>query len=161
MFELRRGHTLRKGRCSIQGQAYLLTTVTKSRQEWFLDFWLGCVACRAIAQPRLWQESSLMAWVLMPDHLHLLFQLAQGDSLSRVAQRVKSVSALEVGRIAGSSGIWQPGFHDRAIRADASIRDVGRYVVFNPVRAGLVRTVGDYPFWDAVWLEAGANPLEA
>jgi len=160
MFKLRRGHTLRSGRASIEGQAYLLTTVTESRRRWFDDFWLGCVASRTVVQPRLWQDAHLLAWVLMPDHLHLLVQLGRGACLSRVAQRVKSVTALEVGRISGPGGIWQHGYHDRAIRAEESLRDVGRYVVFNPVRAGLVESVNEYPFWDAVWLSGPANPLD-
>ena len=160
MFKVRRGHTLRSGRTSIEGQAYLLTTVTRSRNRWFDDFWLGCVASRAIVQPRLWQDSELLAWVLMPDHLHVLVQLGCGDSLPRVAQRIKSVISLEVGRLTESGGIWQHGYHDRAIRAEECLRDVGRYVVYNPVRAGLVRSVSAYPFWDAVWLAPEANPLE-
>ena len=32
------------------------------------------------------------------------------------------------------------------------LRDVARYIVANPLRAGLVERVGDYPYWDAVWL---------
>jgi len=38
------------------------------------------------------------------------------------------------------------------LRNDEDLLDVARYVVANPVRAGLVPRVGDYPFWNAVWL---------
>jgi len=48
--------------------------------------------------------------------------------------------------------IWQPGFHDRALRRQEDLRAVARYVVANPIRAGLAETVGDYALWDACWL---------
>jgi len=39
-------------------------------------------------------------------------------------------------------------------RCDEGLRAVARYVIANPVRAGLAERVGDYPFWDAVWLDS-------
>jgi REP element-mobilizing transposase RayT len=50
------------------------------------------------------------------------------------------------------SSVWQPGYHDHAVRQDEDLRAMARYVVANPVRAGLVKDIGDYPHWDAVWL---------
>jgi REP element-mobilizing transposase RayT len=46
--------------------------------------------------------------------------------------------------------LWQKGFHDRAIRTEADLPAIGRYIVTNPVRAGLVSRVGAYPHRDAV-----------
>jgi putative transposase len=48
--------------------------------------------------------------------------------------------------------VWQRGFHDHALRKEEDIVSVARYIVANPVRDGLVRRIGDYPHWDAVWL---------
>ncbi|MGA9470718.1 MAG: transposase, partial [Candidatus Macondimonas sp.] len=48
--------------------------------------------------------------------------------------------------------IWQPGFHDRAMRREEDLRSAARYLVGNPLRAGLVEKAGDYPHWDAVWI---------
>jgi len=41
---------------------------------------------------------------------------------------------------------------DHALRSDEDLRAVARYVIANPVRAGLAQRVGGYPFWDAVWI---------
>ncbi|MEJ1380959.1 MAG: transposase, partial [Candidatus Sedimenticola sp. (ex Thyasira tokunagai)] len=60
---------------------------------------------------------------------------------------VKSVSARHLG-----GGVWQAGFHDHALRREEDIIGVARYVVANPMRAGLADRVGDYPHWDAAWL---------
>jgi putative transposase len=48
--------------------------------------------------------------------------------------------------------IWQSSFHDRALRSEAELKPAARYVIANPVRAGLVASVRDYPFWNAAWL---------
>jgi putative transposase len=38
------------------------------------------------------------------------------------------------------------------LRNEESVIDAARYIIANPLRAGLVKRVGDYPLWDAVWL---------
>ena len=50
------------------------------------------------------------------------------------------------------SPVWQRGFYDHAIRREENLRNVARYIVANPLRAGLVQQIGDYPLWDAIWL---------
>lgn len=83
----------------------------------------------------------------VPDHVHWLLELKAGE-LHAPVRRMKSVIA----RSLGCGVIWQRGFHDRAIRQEDDIVSIARYIVANPVRAGLVRRVGDYPFWNAAWL---------
>ncbi|MBD2835893.1 transposase [Pseudomonas sp. JM0905a] len=147
-----RGHALRRGRYSETGRLYLLTTVTWQRRRLFDDLFAG----RQVAnQLREIQESGLastLCWVLMPDHLHWLVQLEAG-SLERVMQRLKSRSAKAVNAFMGNRGqVWQKGYHDRAVRSDEDVRQLARYIVANPLRAGTVRRVGEYSLWDAIWL---------
>lgn len=92
----------------------------------------------------------------MPDHLHLLIQLGDGAGLSAAVRRIKAVTARVANCVDQRSGpVWMPGFHDRAVRAEDDLAAVARYVVRNPVRAGLSNTSGAYPYWDAVWIGAG------
>ena len=95
----------------------------------------------------------MLAWVLMPDHWHGLVELGDSDGLPETMRGLKANAAREV-RLAwpGLSGVWARGYHDRALRVEESMADVARYIVLNPVRAGLVRRVGEYSFWDAVWV---------
>ena len=143
---------LRVGRYSESGQLYLLTCQVEKRAVVFDDLWLARLVVR---QFRLIEEEGLatsLAWVVMPDHIHWLIELQRG-SLGGLMQRFKSRSALAVHRARQTSGrFWQPGFHDRALRREEKIRDVARYIIANPLRAGLVNSVRDYPHWDAVWL---------
>ena len=68
-------------------------------------------------------------------------------------QRIKGRSAISINRVFGNQGqLWQKGFHDRAIRKEEDLQAIARYVVANPLRAGLVNKIGDYPLWDAIWL---------
>lgn len=95
----------------------------------------------------------MLAWVLMPDHVHWLLQLGAKDDLSSVVNRLKSASSRRANKILGQKGaIWQKSFHDHALRAEEDVRAIARYIVANPLRAGLVDNVHNYPFWDAIWL---------
>jgi REP element-mobilizing transposase RayT len=88
----------------------------------------------------------------MPDHFHWLIELRQG-SLSELMQRTKSLTAKTVNLHLGTNiCLWQRGFHDRALRREENLVKLARYVVANPLRAGLVKRLGDYPLWDAIWI---------
>ena len=88
----------------------------------------------------------------MPDHLHWLFVLNH-SLLSEVIRRVKGKSAYAVNRHRGyHAQVRQKGFHDHAIRREEDLKAIARYIIANPLRAGPVNRIGDYPFRDAVWL---------
>ena len=90
----------------------------------------------------------------MPDHLHWLLQLHPRHNLSAVVRSVKGKSAFEINRRLREKRVpcGKPNFHDHALRREEDLQDVARYVVCNPIRAGLVRRVNDYSLWDAVWV---------
>ncbi len=143
---------LRKGRASLDGQVYLVTFTTVFRAPLFADPETARVACTALTDMRLWRHAALLAWVLMPDHWHGLIQL-DNEALSRTVQRLKCNTARRVNLVAARCGaVWAPAFHDHALRSEEDLLHVARYIVLNPVRAGLVRRVGDYPYWDAIWI---------
>jgi putative transposase len=81
----------------------------------------------------------------MQDHVHWLVELLSG-SLDKAVKRIKSVFTQDVG-----VAVWG----DHGIRSDESLIHVARYIVANPVSAGLIERVGDYPppHWDSIWLE--------
>lgn len=143
---------LRAGRCSETQRIYLLTATTENREMLFSDFTVGRLV---VAELKAAQQDGLaesLAWVLMPDHLHWLVALQQG-SISDLMRRIKGRSAKRINALAGRQGkLWQDGFHDRALRREEDILPAARYIVANPLRAGLISRVGDYPLWDSVWL---------
>jgi putative transposase len=144
---------LRKGRVSLPNQVYLVTTVTHDRRPLFGDFTLGRVV---IAEMRGLHDAGAvhsLAFVLMPDHLHWLLGLRGPLTLPTVMKRFKGRSARAVNAVLGCAGpVWQPAYHDHAVRREEDLREIARYMVANPLRAGLVQHIGAYALWDAAWL---------
>ncbi|MGY4493041.1 REP-associated tyrosine transposase [Pseudomonas sp. TE3610] len=143
---------LRRGRISETGRIYLITTTTYDRTPFFTDWRIGRLVIHIMMQEHLEDRVRSVAWVVMPDHLHWLLELKEAN-LSAVIRRVKSVSAKRVNAALGHRGcVWQKCFHDRAVRREDDLRAIARYVITNPIRAGIVDRIGDYPLWDAMWL---------
>ncbi|WP_343124521.1 transposase [Rhodanobacter sp. C01] len=147
------GHrALRKGRMSLPGQIYLLTTTTADRNPWFLDMDFAIATCRLMIEPKTWGDARPLCWVLMPDHWHGLVELGERDDLSLVMNRFKAVTSKRIRQTAPIPRIWARGFHDHALRCDEDIHAAARYIIANPLRARLVDHTGDYPYWDCIWL---------
>ena len=145
--------TLRGGRYSAKNHIYHVTTATRERTRWFSDFENGRVLVRYLAREDKHRHVRSLAFVVMPDHLHWLFQSITNRPISTAVNNVKSLAARELNRRYSRFGpIWQKGFYDRAIRHDEDVVAIARYIIGNPVRAGIVRRVGDYPLWDTIWL---------
>lgn len=143
---------LRKGRHSLAGQIYLVTFTTAARRRHFSEWPVASDAARWLSSPAAWPNANLLAWVLMPDHWHGLIELRGNESLSACVGRCKGRSARALRLCHPWLGpIWSDGFHDRALRDSDGIASAARYVVMNPVRAGLAESVRDYPFWNAIW----------
>ena len=148
-------NALRTGRHSAAGQVYHITTVTKNRVPVFSELDAGRLLVRELMTVQAEGLAETLCYVVMPDHLHWLLALQGGGSLATLMQRVKGRSAHRISRL-----FWQAGFYDHAVRQDEDLRATARYLVANPLRAGLVGGLGDYPLWDAAWLGAGdSTPL--
>lgn len=148
------GHcALRRGRWSQPGGVYLVTTATAGRRPVFARFDRAREACLAFDAFEREGAASLLAWVLMPNHAHWLVQLGPREPLHQAINRLKSSSARRVlSRFGGSRPLWSRGFHDRAMRHGDDLIAASRYIIANPLRAGLVRRIVDYPFWNAIYL---------
>ena len=144
---------LRRGRFSETGHYYLVSTVTRNRIQIFTSLACARAVVQAMHAMDEMGQCETLAWVLMPDHLHWLFVL-QNARLPDLVGQMKQAAASKINRLYDQLGppVWQPGFHDRLLRQEEDIVDIARYIVANPLRAGLVVRVGDYPYWDAVWL---------
>ena len=138
---------LRKGRFSEPGRLYVVTAVTLHREPVFAHFSAARRLVKAFRTEEEMARAQTLAFVVMPDHFHWLMRLGDGASLPTVVRAVKAVTAHRLGR-----PVWQHGFHDRALRRDEDLSVVARYIVANPLRAGLAKRLGDYPHWDAVWV---------
>ena len=143
---------LRCGRFSQANGIYLLTANTLNREPLFSDWRVGRLVVAQFRHEHTQGSVNSLAWVVMPDHFHWLIQLHKG-TLAGLMSRVKSRSSKAINTHTGQNRrVWQRGYHDRALRREDDLKTLARYIIMNPVRAGLVNKAGDYPLWDAVWL---------
>lgn len=92
----------------------------------------------------------LLAWVVMPNHLHLLIETLPGISLPKIAKCLKGATAHKANALLGRRGtFWERDYYDRYIRDDDHFAAVVRYIEHNPVKAGLVTRPEDWPFSSA------------
>jgi len=146
------GNHLRTGRHSENGRVYLLTAVTHERSPVFKDWRIGRLLVHEFRKAHEAGNATSIAWVVMPDHFHWLVELHNGD-LPKLMQATKARSARAINLKRGQPDrLWQKGYFDRAMRKEDDLKLAARYIIANPLRAGLVSHVGDYPLWDAIWL---------
>jgi REP element-mobilizing transposase RayT len=85
----------------------------------------------------------LIAWCVMPNHVHALVRIERGRDLANVVHSWKSFTAHRCNAILGRTGrFWQQGYFDRIVRDEADLERVIEYIVGNPASSGLA----DWPF---------------
>jgi len=95
------------------------------------------------------QHYRLLAWVVMPNHVHLLVEIWQTPQ-SQLVKDWKGFSARRINRVLNRRGkLWQDDYWDRYIRDEAHYRKVVHYIETNPVKAGLVKAPERWPFSSA------------
>lgn len=146
-----RGHRqLRKARFSQRNAAYLITSCTHDRQPLLATEEAAETVIGALRWLAARGAVDLLAYVVMPDHMHAVVVLKSDERLEGIVQRLKSYTAHAINKLLGRRGpVWVPAYYDHAIRRVQSIEDVVAYVERNPVRAGLAQSAEDYPFSSA------------
>ena len=91
----------------------------------------------------------LHAWVIMPNHVHLL--VTPHTAASTFLRRLKGYCARHANRVLGLTGqpFWQDESYDRVVRTGEEFRRIESYIVTNPVTAGLVRSIEAFPWSSA------------
>ena len=96
------------------------------------------------------QRYRLSAWVVMPNHVHLLAAPCIDHSLSNIMHSLKSYTAQEANRLLNRRGnFWFEDYFDRYIRNAKHFENAVNYIESNAVRAGLCKTACDWRFGSA------------
>ena len=141
-------NALRKARWSNPRQIYSITSVCMAREKVFANYQNARLAAYVLNSKKLWPDAKCLAWAVMPDHIHMLIELGDKEPLSLVVQRIKSLLAVAINQERNKrQPVWQRGYYDHAIRTDEDVLMAARYIANNPIRAGLVAKIGDYPYW--------------
>jgi putative transposase len=129
----------------IGAAGYFVTAVTRERQNAFHDLDFGAESADALVAHAARFEFAVAAYCLMPDHAHLLVTALTDESSLRDLVRSWKQATGYAWHLRRRRRLWQPGYFERVLRADEGALAVARYVVENPVRAGLVTSAADYP----------------
>ncbi|MFQ6616349.1 MAG: transposase [Fidelibacterota bacterium] len=89
----------------------------------------------------------VVAWCIMPNHVHILVETKKGNSLSDIVHTWKSFTALQANKILNREGrFWMPDYFDRYIRDADHFDETVQYILENPVKAGLVDSANEWPW---------------
>ena len=144
---------LRKGRFSQEQGEYFITFNTKGRLALFNDVAVARMFCLQVALNERHYNCTWLTWVLMPDHFHGLLRLGAGSDLSKTVGALKGASSCAINKIVNQNGsLWQASFYDRALRSEDDRLQISRYIVANPLRKKIVNRIGDYPYWNSIYL---------
>jgi len=125
---------------------YFLTFCTHRRLRLFVSLERVSVVRTQIERAAREYGFSTIAYCYMPDHVHLLVEALADDSDCRAfISRAKQYSGFHYKATFGER-LWQRYGFERTLRSAEAAIDVARYVLENPVRAGIVEQLDAYPF---------------
>ncbi|WP_284943887.1 REP-associated tyrosine transposase [Acidisoma cladoniae] len=139
----------------VPGGTFFFTVNLFDRRSALLVERIGALRA-AVREVRARTPFHIDAWVVLPDHMHCVWTLPEGDvdfpdrwraiktSFSKSASVAEPRSAIM--RRRGERGIWQRRYWERTIRSESDYAAHIHYTHFNPVKHGLVERAEDWPF---------------
>ena len=160
---------MRYRRVVTEGATYFFTVVTHQRQPLFSDPQTLHLLANAITIVRDRHPFEIEAQVILPDHLHALWTLPDGDANYATRWRLikeaftrsycqshGSPQRTELQRVRGEQPVWQRRFWEHVIRDERDFAAHVDYIHYNPVKHGLVSTPRDWPQSTfSTWVERG------
>jgi putative transposase len=135
---------------------YFVTCCTLARQPLFVDRDIIQRLRLQILQSCQRWNFAILAYVFMPDHLHLLVQgTSETSDFRAFMKNLRKRTTLTFRALAGTS-LWQDAYFERVLRQEEDTMAVIEYILANPIRAGVVERAIDYPFGWSITIEDGA-----
>jgi len=133
----------------------LVTTSVADRKALFRSETAARMFIEVLQEVRSETGFRLLAFVVMPDHVHLVMKAPDSRRLEEVVQLIKGRFSRRYNQTTGKGGsLWQSRYHERALRSEAELFAAIEYVHRNPAAAGLAAEAADFP-----WSSAGGRHL--
>jgi len=147
-------------RADANGASYFFTVNTYRRQPFLIDADVRAVLRHGIARVRQTMPFKIEAWVLLPDHMHCIWTLPDGDSdfssrwriiktivTQSCAERLHNQQWQTTRRaVKRQSTLWQQRFWEHQIRDEKDLINHVDYIHYNPVKHGHAQQVKDWPW---------------
>ena len=127
-------------------RAILITLCTKGRRPLFTVDALARLTIAATTDACRADDLDLIAYCLMPDHVHLVVATRAASQVERFVRRLKSVVTQQSRRLGIPGPVWERSYWDRHAREEEDLKSMVEYVLANPVRRGLCRTAEEWPY---------------
>ncbi len=138
---------------------YFITTTTKDRRPIFHQEKNIHLLLETIGRVQTTYPFQMLAYCILPDHLHLLLQPKDQYSVSQIMHSLKRNFTLNYKRTLGliaPQHLWQGRFWDHLIRSEKDLTVHLDYIHYNPVKHGLVQRPEDHPYSSyGSWLKQG------
>ncbi len=129
---------------NIEGSIYFITTSLSQKNRLFTEDEAEIVE-ETILDLASRKEIVVYAYVIMPDHIHLLIRPIN-LGISKTVQLIKGRASRKINK----GSFWQKGFFDFTIMTDKKFREKFNYIHYNPVKRGLVERAEDYKYSSAM-----------
>ncbi|HXG35643.1 MAG TPA: transposase [Dehalococcoidia bacterium] len=130
-----------------QRAAYSITTTVEGRRPLFHNPQTVELCLEKLREASQKRHFQVVAYCFMPDHLHLLLVAASGTDLVAFMRFFKQQSGYKYRQFSGDLiPLWQKSYYDHVLRKEEDLLTVARYIWGNPLRAGIVSDIQEYPF---------------
>jgi putative transposase len=100
-----------------------------------------------LAEEQARQHCTIFTYCLMPNHLHFLVKPdADGLSVLDFTDQYKGKATNASWKVGWRGRLWQRKYYDHIVRTEEALTAIARYIVYNPVRKGLVATAEAWPW---------------
>jgi REP-associated tyrosine transposase len=126
---------------------YFVTAGTSFKQNLLQSDRMAQLFCETLFHYRDARKFRVHAFVVMPNHFHLILTVLEDSTLERAMQLIKGGFSNQAGKLLGvHSAIWQKSFVDRRVRDRAELAKYTAYIHQNRVKAGLPETADEYRY---------------
>jgi REP element-mobilizing transposase RayT len=132
---------------SFPDTVYFVTTHTKGFRRILNISWRAAIVANEIQRIQETCLAEIYAYSVLPHHFHLLLKSREELMVGQVVKQIKGRSAWRINNVLMVRGsIWESRFYSRIVFSERAFYDKLRYILFNPVKHGLVNVPEEYPF---------------
>jgi len=147
----------------VYGGTFFFTLVTKNGEKIFIDQTNVVVLMNAINTVKARKPFALIAYCIIPDHVHLLLTLPEDqNSFSQRIRDIKRVTTLALRKVKNNPKLmlWQKRFWEHTIRDQRDMQNCFNYIHYNPVKHGYSEFMDGWKWSSFSDYFNGLNPNE-